>query len=275
MEETDMNDLLLKLEKLGLSSYEAKALVALMQKHPANGYEISKLAKIPPSKVYETLKRLKNKSLVITDEQVDPVQYYPIPHEKLVNMMRQDYVSTIEALEQELQQIEPLPNIDLSWNVMGYQAVIAKMLQVVANSSRVLMLSVWPQEFGVIREEVAKAEKRGVKVIAGIFGDCGLENGFENSFFINLARCGESSQKRLTSRFTAIVADTAEVIVSEINEGDDTVGIWTQIPVIVLLAKEYIRHDIWGSILIDTLGESKFNQLCNENQLLGFLIQNR
>jgi HTH-type transcriptional regulator, sugar sensing transcriptional regulator len=63
-----MNDLLLKLEKLGLSSYEAKALVALMQRHPANGYEVSKLAKIPPSKIYETLQRLKNKGVIITDD---------------------------------------------------------------------------------------------------------------------------------------------------------------------------------------------------------------
>jgi HTH-type transcriptional regulator, sugar sensing transcriptional regulator len=266
-----MNELLLKLEKLGLSSYEAKALLALMQKHPANGYEVSKLAKVPPSKIYETLKRLKNKGVIITDEQVDPVQYYPIPHEKLIHMLKQEYASTIEALEQELQEIQPLPNIDLSWNLFGCQAVVAKIIQVIEKSSEILMLSIWPQEFGMIRGAVKMAEQRGVKVIAAIFG----ETEFAGPYVINLSKCGETSQKRLNSRLTTVIADSNEVVISEISESVEAVGVWTEIPAIVLIAKEYIKHDIWGSILIDTLGDAKFKQLSTENDLLAFLIQNR
>lgn len=41
-----------------------------------------------------------------------------------------------------------------------------------------------------------------------------------------------------------------------------------------VVAKEYIRHDIWGRILIDELGEARFGQLCSENELLSFLIRN-
>jgi HTH-type transcriptional regulator, sugar sensing transcriptional regulator len=266
-----MNDLLLKLEKLGLSSYEAKALFALMQKHPANGYEISKLAKIPPAKVYETLKRLKNKGVIITDDQVDPIQYYPIPHEKLIHMLKQDYVSTIEALEQELQELQPLPNIDLSWNLLGYQAVITKITQLIEKSTGVLMVSIWPQEFPLVRNAVIEAQKRGVRVIIAIFGNCELEG----PYVINLSKCGVTSEKRLHARLTIAVADSDEVVISEMNESEDTVGIWTAIPGIVLVAKEYIKHDIWGNVLIDTLGEAKFKQLYTENEMLSFLIQNR
>ena len=266
-----MNDLLLKLEKLGLSSYEAKALLALMQKHPANGYEVSKLAKIPPAKVYETLKRLKNKGVIITDEQVEPVQYYPIPHEKLIHMLKQDYVSTIDALEQELHELQPLPDIDLSWNMEGYQTVITKIIQLIEKSSEVLMLSIWPAEFQWVRQAVVEAQKRGVKVIIATFGDCGLSG----TDVVNLSKCGETSEKRLHARLTTVVADSDEVVISEMGESDATVGVWTAVPAIVLVAKEYIKHDIWGSVLIDTFGEEKFKQLYSKNDLLSFLIQNR
>jgi HTH-type transcriptional regulator, sugar sensing transcriptional regulator len=266
-----MDDLLLKLEKLGLSSYEAKAFIALMRKHPANGYEVSKLAKIPPSRVYETLKRLKNKGVIITDDQVEPVQYYPIPYEKLIHMLRQDYISTIEELEHELQQLQPLPNIDLTWNLLGYETMITKMAELISNCTEVLMLSLWPQEFALIRGEILRAEQRGVKVIAGVFGDCG----YESPYFINLTKCGETSHKRLETRFTTIIADSKEVIISEMNGIHDTVGIWTETPTVVLLAKEYIKHDIWGNILIKTVGDDQFKRLCSDNSLLSFLINNK
>lgn len=51
-----MKDVILKLEQLGFSSYEAKAYYTLLRKHPANGYEISKIGKIPAAKIYDTLR---------------------------------------------------------------------------------------------------------------------------------------------------------------------------------------------------------------------------
>ncbi len=266
-----MNDLLLNLEKLGLSSYEAKALIALFQKHPANGYEVSKLARIPPSKVYETLSRLKNKGLAIADGATDPVQYYPIPREKLVHLLRRDYVATIEALAEDLQQLQPIPRIDLSWNLAGYPAVISKIIAVIENATELVMLSLWPDEFAIAREAVVRAESRGVKVIAGIFGDFD----YHGPDAINLAPCGESSQNRLQSHLTVAVADSREVVISEIRADQETVGIWTDIPGIVLVAKEYIKHDLWGRLLINTLGEERFQRLIGDNDLLSFLIRNR
>lgn len=50
-----MRSILDKLEQLGFSPYEAKAYYTSLRKHPANGYEISKIGKIPASKIYETL----------------------------------------------------------------------------------------------------------------------------------------------------------------------------------------------------------------------------
>jgi len=71
-----------------------------------------------------------------------------------------------------------------------------------------------------------------------------------------------------------IAADSREVVISRVVDAAETVGIVTSTPQIVLIAKEYIRHDVWSRILIDEMGEEKFNELCEKHELLSFLIKN-
>lgn len=77
-----INSTLEKLERLGLSSYEAKAVLALLKKHLANGYQVGKIARLKSS-----------------------------------------YDTAIHELENDLKLITPIPELDLSWNLMGYHAV--------------------------------------------------------------------------------------------------------------------------------------------------------
>lgn len=263
------NDITWKLQQLGFSSYEAKAYCALLQKHPAHGYEVSKVAKIPPSKIYETLARLKSKGAVI-DSSTDPVRYYPVAPDTLLHRLRQDFVSVIEELGPQLQRVQPFPDVDLTWNLGDYKTVIDKIIEVINNAGQTLLLSIWPEEAVIVRDHVAQAEKRGVRVIAGIFGDCPAGCGN----YVNLEPCGASSEKRLGKKLTVAVGDSNEVVISEIGE-EDARGIWTTTPGIVLVAKEYIKHDIWGRYLISALGEDRFKKMCEDNEILGYLINNR
>ena len=48
-----MADLVEKLKDIGFNSYEAKVYIALLKKHPATGYEISKIANIPQARTYD------------------------------------------------------------------------------------------------------------------------------------------------------------------------------------------------------------------------------
>ena len=59
-----MAELIEKLKEIGLNTYEAKVYVALLKKYPATGYEVSKLANIPQSRTYDTLKVLEEKILL-------------------------------------------------------------------------------------------------------------------------------------------------------------------------------------------------------------------
>lgn len=265
-----MDDIVLKLQDLGFTSYEAKAYCALIKKHPANGYEVSKIARVPPAKIYETLDRLKNKGVVVSSS-TEPVMYYPVPPETVLTRLKQDFAATIEDLDMRLQGVKPFPSLDLTWNLSGYQMVIDKIVDLINHSTEFLLVSIWPEEAAMIQDPVLRAEARGVKVISGVFGD----SGFRCGNTINLEPCGVSSKKRLGRRLTVAVGDSKEVVISEVGARDETVGVWTTTPSIVLVAKEYIKHDIWGRLLVEAVGESEFTRMCAENEMLSFLINNR
>lgn len=263
-----MNDIINKLMQLGFSSYEAKAYVALLQKHPTIGYEVSKISKIPTSKIYETLISLKNKGAIMVSNS-EPVNYYPIPPETLLKRLKNDFVTKIDDLEGKLSQVQPFREINFTWNVTGYNTVIDKIIALIDNATESLLLSVWPHEARLLQDCIRAAEKRGVKVIIGVFGS--YDFGCKNT--INLQQYAVSSVNRFGKYLTVTVGDSKEVIISEINHFGNTVGLWTTTPGIVLVANEYIKHDIWGRILVNAIGEDEFKQMCEDNDLLSYLIK--
>lgn len=263
-----MNDILLKLEQLGFSSYEAKAYYALLRKSPSNGYEISKIGKIPSAKIYETLHRLTIKGAIVAGE---PGRYYPVPPDTLLAKLEQDFTRMIQDLAGQLKRTEPLPNIDVTLNFSGYETFVEKTINLIHNARVSLLLSIWPEEAALIGEAVTQAKRRGVTVVAGVFGNSSVES----DYAINLESCGVSSQKRLGGRLHIIIGDSREVVICETGKDEKTEGVWTTTPSIILVAKEYIKHDIWGNVLIDCVGEEKFRSLCADNELLAYLIRNR
>lgn len=265
-----MKEIISKLERLGFSSYEAKAYYTLLRKHPANGYEISKIGKIPGAKIYDTLKRLIIKGFIV-ESSTEPGKYFPVPQATLISKVKHDFADIIGELEVELRDIEPLPNLDITINFFRYEEFIDKSVSVINGSQSSLLLSIWPEEAALLADHIALAVKRGVTVVSAVFGDTPLAS----SYNINLERCGISARARLGKRFTAIAGDDREVVLGELDETGQVEGTWTTTPAIVLVTKEYIKHDIWSDILVDTLGPTEFNKLCQQNQMLSYLIKNR
>ena len=265
-----MNDIILMLEQLGFSSYEAKAYYALIRKYPANGYEISKIGKIPSAKIYDVLNRLKMKGAIV-DSSTETGKYYPVPSEKLLARLNQEFSSMIQDLGSQLKQTEPLPDIELTLNYSGYDSFVEKAVRAIDDTRVSLLMSVWPDEVILLADAIDMAQKRGVMVVAGVFGTCSLDS----SYYINLESCGTSSQARLGKRLNVIVGDSKEVVICEVDATGEAEGVSTTTPSIVLVAKEYIKHDIWGHVLINELGEDRFKSLCRENTILSYIIKNR
>jgi len=258
------------LENLGFSSYQSKAFLALLRRHPMNGYELSKLSGIPTSKIYGVLAELKNGGFVVSDESSRPLRYDPIPLDDLSRKLRSAYDSAIGYLEEELRRVAPLPDLALSWNLADYGSVLGKISELLGRAEASAMLSVWPEELELLRADIEGARARGVKLVVGTFGKAeGL-----GPLALDISGCGGSSRRRIGSRLTVAAADMSEVVISEIVDEERTVGLWTRSREIALVAREYMRHDIWGRALIDELGEEAFKALCQQSELLSYLIDN-
>ena len=102
-----MADLVEKLKEIGFNTYEAKVYIALLKKYPATGYEVSKLANIPQSRTYDTLKVLEEKKVVVSAN-TKPVTYTPIRPKQLTSSYGENFTKK--------QAQYAVDNVDADWN---------------------------------------------------------------------------------------------------------------------------------------------------------------
>ena len=89
------------LVKLGFTTYEARAYVALLDSHPATAYEAAKLSGLPTSKIYQVLSRLQEKGMVMEMVEKGRRQFVPLEAGEFVESFRSRVDTTLGELERE------------------------------------------------------------------------------------------------------------------------------------------------------------------------------
>lgn len=102
---SDAEEAVKALDELGLTEYEARCFVALTRISKGTAKEISQVADIPRSRVYDTIERLERKGLVDV-QQTEPREYRAVSVETACRRIREDYDSRINAAENALGQLE-------------------------------------------------------------------------------------------------------------------------------------------------------------------------
>ncbi|WP_127903909.1 hypothetical protein [Solirhodobacter olei] len=78
----------------------------------------------------------------------------------------------------------------------------------------------------------------------------------------DLTACGRSAMERMAGRrLMTLVADGREAIVAEFHPDDSVEAVRTDNPVIGLLATEYVKADVLGRLLIDDMGDARFEEI--------------
>ena len=237
-----MADLIEKLKEIGFNSYEAKVYIALLKKHPATGYEISKLANIPQARTYDTLKVLEQKNIVATTD-TKPTTYTPIKPKQILSGYQKKMNSTLNYLEKHLPQVkenysEPVITIT------GKQSIQNKIIEVIQNAKREIYMEVWSQDFKVFEQELLNAYNRNVEI--RIVGYDNFSSRFGMIFQHAFAKDIEMS---LGGRMVIIATDESEGLVGKISslqtDSQDLNIIYTQNKSIVFIIKEFIVHDMY------------------------------
>ena len=247
-------DLLAQMSAVGFSQYEARAYLALLKKSPVNGHELSRAAGVPPSKIYETLGRLRNKGAVLVYES-EPTLYAPVPHAELLDRLRQKAEGTFRDLEKGFEGLAPEYEAGLTWSVTGAENVVDLMARAIGSAQDSVFAALWDAELEVLSSSLREAHGRGVELQIAVYG--GFDLGVPNAYDLTL--CGMSAQERLGGRrLTVLVVDRKEAVVAELTGGDSGEGIRTENRVMSLLATEYVKDEIMGMTLIDELGEERY-----------------
>ncbi|MFA6332879.1 MAG: helix-turn-helix domain-containing protein [Methanoregula sp.] len=99
------DSLLLQLNKIGMSEYEAKVYVSLSALRVASAREIHEQTKIPRGRIYETLKSLGEKGFIVSSGK-SPVRYSPVDVTATFERLKRESVKSLEGLHEHLKSLE-------------------------------------------------------------------------------------------------------------------------------------------------------------------------
>lgn len=228
-----------QLQELGFSQYEAQAYISLLQRNPLNGYELAKVSGIPRPNVYAVLEKLQQKGAVVRLDTPGGTRYGPIPAGELIQRLRGQYMTSLEAANRSLDKISPFNKESYVWNVRGNSAVIEHAMAIIQAAQEQLLIAAWPEEARVLAERLQKKEASGVQVSTLCLAGCPQECG---GCFGDVHR--DLFGDREHSRRLIIVADKRETLAGEMGSDSEIIAIRTNQKLMVDLSFGFIRNSI-------------------------------
>jgi sugar-specific transcriptional regulator TrmB len=139
-----MNTLIESLQQLGLTSYEAKVLIALTRYGSGNVADIHALSGIPRSAVYGVLTKLNDKG-IIEVQHTKPMRYRAIAPVQVIDRLKVNYENAVETSLEQLEKIYHVPDISVEedgvWNISGVKNVTDKIVQMLDSAKEEIILA--------------------------------------------------------------------------------------------------------------------------------------
>lgn len=259
-----MESIYQELQKIGFSKYESKAYVGLLKDSPVTGYELSKQSGVPRSMIYEVMGKLIDRGAAYPVPS-EPIKYSPVPAKDLVKRYRHNYKQTLDNLETELNCIESTPDVDVIWHIRSDEKVITEMVGIICNAKEELWISVWQLQIPQIKKSVEEAINNGVKVFSVLFDAESEQLGYT---FNHNYLSPEAVKDRIGGSLSVVARDGEEVLIANFLNQSMSWGVKTCDKALVLLATEYIRHDIMIEEIMKEFGADRLDALWRKNQKL-------
>lgn len=257
------DDVLARLQRLGVPGYEAKAYLALLSaSRPLNGYEVAKNSGVPRSTVYETLTKLVRRGIAYEVKGAEAqTRYVPLPGDALVGRLQREFTENVEELSDALSQVTVPGETRLIHHLQGLDAVMARLLDLADAAKTTIHVTAWPDHLARLEPALMAAEARSVDVWIHAWGggDAQLSKVYRNP----LSRPGSPLDRtewvstRLGCHLLVVVVDHKEIISAGSMDGD-VWGIYTDDPAAVLIGLETIVHYIVSDVAIRMVGPEKF-----------------
>jgi Cd2+/Zn2+-exporting ATPase len=233
--------ILTEFQRMGVSAQEAKTYVCLLEHEIATGYQLSKSAGIPSSKIYSVLKRLLERGFIDAVE-TRPVKYVPRPPEALLGKIRDDFKASMDNLESSLNSIrnQTRKNGIMAWNTIGRSEVMGKARSVIEQSVDRIFLAVWPKDLRPIRSPLVEAARRGVKLYMVSYGNTSFDQGT-----IYFHRPSDYPYRERQERRFVLTSGSDKALIASFGPEGSGNGVWTENPGLVNLFKDFVIHEIY------------------------------
>ncbi len=247
-----MKKLIDQLQSLNFTQYESRAYLSLLEQGNITGYELSKNSGIPASKIYQVLNKLLKKEVILALDS-EPVKYTPLPPKEVLSRLKGDYLDTVNNLDSRLDEIftkQQLSN-NYIWNISGRETILRRVGEFINEAKKHIYLSVWDEEVEEVKDVLTEADTRNVKIFIVHYGENLLNIGTE----FKHGREHQIRQQRGVRRL-AVEVDEEKVILCHFHENGGSNAVWTTNKGLILLAKDYIIHDIYTIRMAEKFGEA-------------------
>lgn len=139
-----MNALIESLQKLGLTSYEAKLIIALTQYGSGTASDIHVFSGIPRSAVYGVISKLEDKG-IIEVQNAKPMRYHIIPPDRVIGKLKSNFEADVDYSLKQLKKLyhtqEGNKGNDTVLNVSGIINVNDKILRMLDSASKEIVFA--------------------------------------------------------------------------------------------------------------------------------------
>ncbi|MEM2855822.1 MAG: helix-turn-helix domain-containing protein [Candidatus Nitrosocaldaceae archaeon] len=237
------------MESLGLTGYEIKVYVTLLNKGAMTAQTLSKESKVPYSKIYEVLDRLQEKGWIEEDSS-RPIKFYPKSPTTAIEVTRLKFEEQRKENESillneltelyEKTGVKEKPEI---WVIRGVYNILARVKEVI-EKSKVELLIALPLYAGELARNMQPIfrtmHEKGVKiqVLAS-----------ENTPSDVIKALSRVSEVRLKDSMFGggVISDSEKVVIllaGEIDKPGEALAIWAEHAGLARFAREYFQY-LW------------------------------
>lgn len=233
-----IDNIALRMKKLGFTAYEAKAYISLLKNNPATRYELAKSSGVPRSAIYDTIRKLEAMGAV-NGTYTEPKKFMPLPPEQLFNLLERQFQDSISDVRMLMNEFETSVEPGHLWNINGYKNMIHKAREMVDKAKKSIYVSLWSREADLLKDEFKKAHERGVKIIAFSFTDLNI-----CAESIYNYRLNEKDLEKIWDHKIILVVDQNELLMGEADDRLAKKTAWTHNTAIVDIAINHMVLDI-------------------------------
>lgn len=262
--------------ELGLSEYESRAWISLLTANPATAYEIARSSGIPTAKIYPVMDRLVERGMALDLREGERRRYAPCDPEEFLGRFRKKTEDTLTSLSRDISALSSSEkDVSYVWNVSDYDDLMDRAVSIVSAARHAILVSCWGEEYSRLFGALAARKADGVAVAVVHFGPVDGAPSSAGTLYEHPVGTlyehpvgvlyehpiADTLYEERGGRGFVVVADGAIALTGTIANGDGNgrsrdaavraTGAWSRSEGFVLLAEDYIKHDVYIMKIVD------------------------